>query len=133
MGMWTDPLRGLRFSIIVVSLAFLVGGIIHRQDTFRSAQIIPSVDSAQVAEFQQKAELPSDSAWNNINVNTADAHDLEALPGIGPVKAKNIIEYRTQHGPFHKPKDLLAVNGIGPKTLEKIRPLIVLDTTEINY
>ena len=133
MSVWTDPLKGLRFSIIVVSLAFLVGGIIHRQDTFRSAQIIPPPDSAQVAQFQQKADLPSDSAWYTINVNTADAHQLEALPGIGPVKAKNIIDYRNHHGLFYTPKDLLEVNGIGPKTLQRITPLISLDPTDSSY
>jgi comEA protein len=133
MSVWTDPLRGLRFSIIVVSLAFLVGGVIHRQESFQSAQIIPSADSAKVAEFQQRANLPPDSVWVKINVNIATAHELEALPGIGPVKAKKIVEYRTQNGPFRQPKELLAVKGIGPKTLQRITPLISLDTPDSSY
>ena len=133
MGVWTDPLRGLRFSIIVVSLAFLVGGVIHRQSAFRSSMIIPGVDSTETAEFQRRAQLPSDSIWATINVNTATARHLEALPGIGPVKANNIVEYRAAHGPFRTPEDLLNVYGIGPKTLAKVTPLISFDTTDSEY
>ncbi|MCY4157443.1 MAG: helix-hairpin-helix domain-containing protein [Gammaproteobacteria bacterium] len=63
-----------------------------------------------------------------VNVNTADAETLAAeLNGIGPVKAKAIIEYREQNGPFKSVEELLKVKGIGPKTLEKIRKDVLLD------
>lgn len=59
-----------------------------------------------------------------VNVNAASAQELEALPGIGPKLAQHIVEYRTQHGPFACPEDLEKVDGIGPATVEKIRPYV---------
>lgn len=60
-----------------------------------------------------------------IDVNQATVEQLaDALPGIGPAKAQRIVEWRSIHGPFQQLEQLLEVNGIGPKTLERIRPLI---------
>ena len=57
-----------------------------------------------------------------ININTAGETELEDLPGVGPVTAAAIIDYRTQNGPFTTVDDLIDVTGIGPSTLEQIRP-----------
>jgi competence protein ComEA len=59
-----------------------------------------------------------------LDVNTATARDLEALPGVGPVLAQRIIEYRQTRGPFQKMDDLLSVHGIGKKKLAHLAPLI---------
>ncbi|MBN2537122.1 helix-hairpin-helix domain-containing protein [candidate division WOR-3 bacterium] len=59
-----------------------------------------------------------------VDLNTAEAWELELLPGIGPKLALRIIEYRDRHGPFRSPGDLLKVNGIGPKKLDAIRELV---------
>lgn len=61
-----------------------------------------------------------------INVNTADAATLMELPGIGEAKAKAIIDYRNQFGPFRTQADLMNVKGIGPKMLEKMKPYVGL-------
>lgn len=61
-----------------------------------------------------------------LDLNTADAQALEALPGIGPVLAQRIVEFRTRYGPFIQVDDLLKVQGIGPKTLERLRPLVTV-------
>ena len=63
-------------------------------------------------------------AFPKLDLNTATAQELEALPGIGPVLARRIVEYRDRFGPFQKVEDLLAVRGIGPVLLEKIRPYV---------
>ncbi len=62
-----------------------------------------------------------------VNLNTATAADLEALPGIGPALARRILEYRAQHGPFSAVEDLLAVRGIGPAKLEQLRPYVTVE------
>ena len=56
-----------------------------------------------------------------ININTASASELEALPGIGPALAARIVEYRDGHGPFASVDDLTDVPGIGPAKLEALR------------
>lgn len=67
-----------------------------------------------------------DSSSTQININTASYEEIEALPGIGPQKASDILKYRETHGPFQSIDDLLKVNGIGEKTLQQIRPYITL-------
>jgi competence ComEA-like helix-hairpin-helix protein len=61
-----------------------------------------------------------------LDPNQATATDLEAIPGIGPVLAKRIVEFREEHGPFRKLENLLEVKGLGPKILEKIGPYVVI-------
>ena len=64
----------------------------------------------------------STSGTTLININSAGETELEELPGVGPVTAAAIIDYRTQNGPFATVDDLIDVTGIGPSTLEQIRP-----------
>jgi competence protein ComEA len=59
-----------------------------------------------------------------LDINNATLKDLEALPGIGPVLARRILDFRQQHGPFRKVEDLEQVSGIGPKKLAQIKPLV---------
>jgi competence protein ComEC len=59
-----------------------------------------------------------------ININTASADQLTALPTIGPVRAKAIVRYRTAHGAFSSVDDLANVPGIGAATIERIRKLV---------
>ncbi|MDN5688121.1 MAG: ComEA family DNA-binding protein [Brachybacterium sp.] len=56
-----------------------------------------------------------------IDLNSADATELEALPGVGPAIAQRIVEHREKNGPFASVDALLEVSGIGPATLEEIR------------
>ena len=58
-----------------------------------------------------------------VNVNTATAAELEALPGIGPVIARRIVEGR----PYRSVEDLDRVKGIGKKRLEEIRALVAVE------
>lgn len=61
-----------------------------------------------------------------VNINTASESELETLSGVGPVTAAAIIQYRTEHGPFASVDDLMDVSGIGPATLEELRPQVTV-------
>ncbi|MBU2855479.1 ComEA family DNA-binding protein [Acidithiobacillus ferrooxidans] len=67
------------------------------------------------------------AVWASVNINTADATALDALPGIGPAKAQAVLEYRQAHGPFRSVDELTSVHGIGPRLLERLRPVLSLD------
>lgn len=59
-----------------------------------------------------------------LSVNHMQKADFEQLPGIGPKRAQDIVDYRTQNGPFSGPDDLLQVKGIGPKLLAQMKPYL---------
>jgi len=61
-----------------------------------------------------------------LNLNTATASELDALPGVGPATAKAIIDHRTKKGPFTKVEDLLNVAGIGPSKLAALRDQVAV-------
>ena len=61
-----------------------------------------------------------------ININTATALELEALPSVGPSTAKAIVSFRTKNGPFSKAEDLLKVPGIGDGKLAAMKPFVAL-------
>ena len=60
-------------------------------------------------------------AYAIVNINTATQADLETLNGIGPAKAKAIVEYRKKNGAFKSPDELEKVKGIGPAIMKKVR------------
>jgi competence protein ComEC len=72
------------------------------------------------------APVPTSS---RLNVNIASAPELSALPAIGETRARAIVDYRTQSGPFASVEDLVRVRGIGPATLTLIRDRVTTGTT----
>ena len=61
-----------------------------------------------------------------VPLNSATLEQLDALPGVGPVTAQKILDYREQHGSFTSIDELDAIPGIGPSRLEQLRELVVL-------
>ncbi|UYX51134.1 helix-hairpin-helix domain-containing protein [Bacillus thuringiensis] len=61
-----------------------------------------------------------------VQINTASKEQLEKITGIGSRKAESILKYREEHGPFQKIEDLLEIDGIGVKSLEKIKDQIII-------
>ncbi len=61
-----------------------------------------------------------------VNLNSADLTELETLPGVGPVTAQAIDQWRTEHGGFTQVEELLEVDGIGDATLAEIAPHVTI-------
>jgi competence protein ComEA len=61
-----------------------------------------------------------------ININTADSAQLQLVPGIGPSTAEKILQMRKSYGTFKSVNDLMAIRGIGPKRLEKMRKYLTV-------
>lgn len=61
-----------------------------------------------------------------VDLNRATAADFDQLPGVGPVLAKRMVDYRKSVGRFHAVEDLRAVKGIGKKKLEQLKPFVTV-------
>ena len=73
-------------------------------------------------ELDQAAHAPIEVL---IDINSAEWPEIAQLPQIGETLARRIVERREQHGRYREPRDLLQVSGIGPKTLEGLKPHLV--------
>ena len=82
------------------------------------ALVVPSL-----AVASQQAG-PGGQEQQKIEINSATAEQLQEIPGIGPALATRIIDFREEHGPFERVEDLLNVQGIGVRTLERMRPYL---------
>jgi competence protein ComEA len=86
-------------------------------------QVTVPVKGAPIAG---RAGTTTDDDEGLVDVNQGSATDLEALPGVGPVLAERIFEYREEHGPFATVEDLLDVPGIGEAKLAALREALIL-------
>ena len=105
--------------LLVLTALFCVG----------AAALWAAVPKTAAGDYLITAAEPEDggTAVKPVNINTAGVSELDGLPGIGPVLARRIIDWRTANGPFASPEQLLEVDGIGQATLDGLRDHI---TTE---
>ncbi len=108
------------------------GGATRRADLALVNLAAPLVDGVQVvvprraptapaAGGASEAEAVEPGASGPVHLNTATLEQLDALPGVGPVTAQKILDYRQEHGAFSSVDDLDAIPGIGPARLEQLR------------
>jgi competence protein ComEA len=115
------------------------GGATHKADLAAINLAAPLVDGTQVLVPSRvsgagagaspgagaaTAPTASSAAGVKVSLSTATVEQLDALPGVGPVTAQKIIDYRTEHGAFASVDDLDAVPGIGPTRIENLRDLV---------
>ena len=112
----------------VVDAVQAVGGLTADADLSRMNLALTLTDGAAVIVPIVGEPLPIDTSSGvsgPVRLNTADAVLLETLPGVGPATALAIITERDTAGPFIDVDDRDRVPGIGPATLERLRPLVV--------
>ena len=123
---------------LILFAVFLVFAGIVVAFAFKWNYVEDDTDAGDVTSFQFITSSKTDSAVENdgdssqpisdkININTATADELDALPGIGPSKAEAIIKYRETESRFFSPADIMNVSGIGEKTYEKIKDYITVE------
>jgi comEA protein len=131
-------------AIVLLLSAFGIGALVW---LYRQSRPLPPVNPVEVAAFEEYAKAlardtmsvgasissapdskakPVASILLPLDLNAAAEAELVRLPGIGPVMAKRIVEYRQMHGPFKRLEDLRQVKGIGAKTYAKLAPLLVV-------
>jgi competence protein ComEA len=71
-------------------------------------------------------ETAPGTTGERVHLNTATLEELDTLPGIGPITAQKILDYRAEHGAFSSVEELDAVPGIGPATLAELEELVDL-------
>lgn len=87
-------------------------------------------DSAATGAVTEEDGWPDSLLEGEVmDLNAASVKDLERLPGIGAGRAADIVAYRQEHGGFQSVDELDAVKGIGPATLEGIRPYVTVGET----
>ena len=88
----------------------------------RGSQIVVPGATADAAEVPVESVGTATPA--KVSLASATLEQLDALPGLGPVTAQRILDYRASHGPFRSADDLDAVPGIGPARVEQLRDLV---------
>ena len=95
------------------------------QESLRSTTPLAVSEAAtNPVQSQRVPQALSRSVERKLDLNRATEQDFEALPGIGPVLAERIVEYRQARGAFRDVEQLRLVKGIGKKKFERIRSLI---------
>ena len=83
----------------------------------------PAVPRKADSEPPKPGKL-SPSSGGHVNINSADAQQLQRLPGVGPAMADRILSHRKENGPFAEPEQLMDVTGIGEKKFARMKPFV---------
>jgi competence ComEA-like helix-hairpin-helix protein len=105
----------------------IVGCILFITPIFISASCAKRSRTVSLATNNRAMVRAMSPASDRININTASARDLEALPGIGKGLAERIVEHRQKYGPFAKPEHLIMVRGISEHRFAALRELITVE------
>ena len=116
----------------------LAGGLTQYADLLRinlaafvydaSQIIVPTIgeDLPETAGQQGQQNQSAITADGRININLANLTELQTLPGVGPVRAQSIIDFRESAGGFNTIEELMNVSGIGPATFDNIRDRVTV-------
>jgi len=103
----------------------LPGGSINLAEKVSDGQlIVVSSTSNRADSTNVNANQTAGGTQASVNLNTATADQLDALPGVGPVMSSRILAWRVQHQGFSSIEELQEVPGIGPKVFANLKPLV---------
>lgn len=111
--------RDERAVVLFLASALLVGSLVLAAGRV-APSVVPGFDAGPAPAADDASPHVAESG--PVNVNTASAEELTRLPGVGPVRAEAIVCLRERRGRYDSLDELLEVKGIGPVTLERLRP-----------
>lgn len=123
----------LRDGARIADAVHRAGGALRDADLAGVNLAAPLVDGVQIvvpARAAAAGTVPSPSTGSTpgptapVSLSSATVEQLDELPGVGPITAQKIVDYRTEHGPFASVDDLDAVPGVGPTRIEQLRDLV---------
>lgn len=125
------PVLPLLILLTCIFTSFTLGFFLGRNANHTPVQlstpvVTESATTPPTSEPESTEKVPETEPEETgpVNINTATAEQLQTLPGIGPVLAQRIIDYRTEHGDYPSVDALLGVSGIGEKKLEALLGLV---------
>lgn len=114
--------HGSKLLSMLLCLPLLLSPAVMAQPESESPRLVTEAAAGSAAS----ALLPDEEVLELVNINQASLKQLTSLPGIGPSKAQAIIDWRELNGDFSEIDQLVAVQGIGEKTLEQLRARLTL-------
>lgn len=124
-----DP--GIFLVVLTLMFAAFVMGMLVGRSTYREPVTLQLAESPKTTlPAKEESIAPAATAPSGdgrININTAHVDLLDTLPGIGPVLAKRIVDYRRENGPFQSISELSLVEGIGGGTMLEIYDLVTVE------
>jgi competence protein ComEA len=121
----------LRHGARIADALTRAGGATRKADLAQVNLAAPLADGEQVVVPRRGSGAasagtsPAAGPSAPVQLSTATLEQLDSLPGVGPVTAQKILDYRQEHGAFQSVDELDAVPGIGPKRLDQLRELVV--------
>ena len=124
-------ISGVEKGILALTAAFLlltVGYFLGQRSGGEPYSVsAQTIWTQEEAAAQTSTEPAAERSVQRVNINTAGAAELQTLPGIGQVRAEQIVADREANGPFQTPEEITRVSGIGQGTLEQILDYITVE------
>ncbi len=116
-GSWWEPIEGGLKGIGALALLLALALAASRFRSWREERAVP----------QPHASIEGRCAPGNVDLNRATPEELEAVPGIGPVLAQEIVRYRERHGPFRRVEELLILRGVSVRKLRALSSFLCVE------
>ena len=116
----------VKFAMLAATVAAVlwIGWPAPKEETSKAQPDQPMV--VQVPATSPVSAVSPVKAVSKVNLNRASADELQTLPGVGPVLAQRMVDWRKAHGRYRTVDELQEVKGIGKKRLEQLRPLVTV-------